>query len=83
MVHLKNMALMGSLFPLVLVSFEEISLMDEVPGLQFNTPTKKTILSKLLLRKMESLRFQANWSRHATDFDQNHQHPCSVPPFYA
>ena len=49
MVHLRNMALMESLFPLVLVSFGEIYSTNRMPGLQFNTPTKETILSRLLL----------------------------------
>jgi len=48
-VHLGNMGLIGSLFPLVLVSYEEIESIDEVPGFQFHTLTKKTILSRLLL----------------------------------
>lgn len=50
-VHLRNMIMMGSLFPLVVVSFEEIPvpLMDEAPGLWFNTPVKEIIISRLSL----------------------------------
>jgi len=48
-VRLRNM--MGSLFPLAVVSFEEIlvPLMDEAPGLWFNTPVKEIIISRLSL----------------------------------
>lgn len=40
-VYLRSMTLIESLFPLVLVSCKEVSLIDEVPGLQLNAPSKK------------------------------------------
>lgn len=46
-VYLRSMTLMESLFPIALVNFKEVSLIDEAPDLQLNAPSKKT-LSRLL-----------------------------------
>jgi len=57
--------------------------MDEVPGLQFNTPTKKNNSSRLLLSNGRPA-LPDKLVADTADFDQNqHQHPCSMPPFYA
>lgn len=78
-VHPRNMIMMGSLFPLAVVSFEEIPvpLMDEAPGLWFNTPVKEIIISRLSLSSGRFMFLDIGVLRCATNIDRNqHQHPC-------
>jgi len=49
LVPMRIIALIEYPFPLALANFKEMNLMNEVPSLQLNTPTKKSILSRLLL----------------------------------
>jgi len=49
LVPMRIIALIEYPFPLALANFKEMNLMNEVPSLQLNTPTKKRILSRLLL----------------------------------
>lgn len=80
-VYLRSMTLMESLFPIALVNFKEVSLIDEAPDLQLNAPSKKKPFQALAKQWNVCVSGQAGCGLQ-TNFDQNqHQCPRLVPFF--